>query len=313
MSHDALSDILSALRLRGTIYFRTEFNPPWGVAVPAFRNVARFHLAARSSCWVRVAGEDRPVALAQGDLIVIPHGAAHVLADEPDRDATTVDDVLQKTGYEGGGALVYGGRDEGRSTRLICGHFEFDDAVIHPLLDALPRYIHITGSETLNHVWLENAMKFVSVESLGEQPGSEAIVHRLSEIIFIQVVRIYVERAGGAAGCLAGITDPQIGRALGAMHSSPATAWTVERLAQEAGMSRTSFAVRFARLVGMTPLNYLTHWRMQEARRLLRQTRDPVLAIAECAGYHSEAAFNRAFKKRFAATPAAYRRQLKQP
>lgn len=311
MAKDALSDILRALRMRGTIYFRSEFNPPWGVAVPAFRNVARFHLAARGSCWVRVAGEPRPVPVAQGDLIVIPHGAAHVLADEPDRAASTLDDVVQKSGYRGDGVLVHGGSDQGRSTRLLCGHFEFDDAVIHPLLDALPPYIHVTGSETLNHAWLENAMRFVTAESLGGQPGSDAIVHRLSEIIFIQAVRIHVERAGGAAGCLAGITDPQISRAFSAMHGSPATTWTVESLAREAGMSRTSFAVKFARLVGMTPLNYLTHWRMQEARRLLRETGEPILAIAENTGYRSDAAFNRAFKKWFAATPAAYRRQAK--
>ena len=309
MTADALSDILRALRLRGTIYFRTEFNPPFGVAVPAFSNVARFHLAARGSCWVQVEGEEAPVHLSQGDLIVIPHGAAHVLGDEPDREATGVDDVVETTGFRGDGALVYGGPDEGRATRLICGHFAFDQAVIHPLLDALPPYIHVTGSETLNHAWLENAMKFVSAESLGGQPGHDAIVHRLSEIIFIQVVRIYVARAGGTAGCLAGITDPEIGRALGAMHAAPATPWTVERLAKEAGMSRTSFAVKFARLVGMTPLAYLTHWRMQEASRLLREAREPILTIAERTGYGSEAAFTRAFKKAFAVTPAAYRRQ----
>ncbi len=153
-------------------------------------------------------------------------------------------------------------------------------------------------------------MKFICVESLGREPGSDAIVHRLSEIIFIQAVRIYVERMGTDAGSLAGIADPQIGRALGAMHASPEAAWTVEGLAKEAGMSRTSFAIKFARLIGMTPHSYLTQWRMQEAGRELRETREPVLTVAEHAGYRSEAAFNRAFKKWFDATPASYRRAL---
>jgi len=310
MSQDPLSDILRALRMKGTIYFRTDFNPPWGVAVPEFSNVARFHLAARGSCWVRVAGEEQPVHLAQGDLIVIPHGAAHVLADDPDREPSSLDDVLEKSGFKGTGALVYGGEDGGRSTQLICGHFAFDDTAIHPLLEALPRYIHISGSESLNNAWLESAMKFITVESLGGEPGSDAVVHRLSEIIFIQAVRVYVDRMGSDAGSLAGIADPQIGRALGAMHSSPQAPWTVEGLAREAGMSRTAFAVKFAQLIGMTPHSYLTQWRMQEAGRKLRETGDPILTVAEHAGYRSEAAFNRAFKKWFDATPASYRRAL---
>jgi len=310
MSQDALSDILRALRMKGTIYFRTDFNPPWGVAVPEFSNVARFHMAARGSCSVEVAGEPAPVYLAQGDLIVIPHGAAHVLADEPGRQAASVDDVLEKTGFQGRGALVYGGEETGSSTQLICGHFAFDDDAIHPLLEALPRYIHISGSESLNNAWLENAMKFIQVESLSPGPGSDAIVHRLSEIIFIQAVRIHVERMGSDAGPLAGIADPQIGRALAAMHGAPESAWTIEELASEAGMSRTSFAVKFARAIGMTPHHYLTQWRMQEAGRRLRETADPIVSVAEGAGYQSEAAFNRAFKKWFDATPGSYRRQL---
>ena len=308
MSQDALSDILRALRMKGTIYFRTEFNPPYGVAVPAFSNVARFHLAARGSCWVEVAGEVDPVHLAQGDLIVIPHGAAHLLSDQPGREAASVDEVVEKTGFEGKGALVYGGEEIGRATQLICGHFAFDDAAIHPLLEALPRYIHIPGSESLNNAWLEQAMKFIQVESLNLEPGSDAIVHRLAEIIFIQAVRIYVERVGRDAGSLAGIADPQIGRALAAIHESPEAAWTVDALASEAGMSRTSFATKFAQAIGMTPHSYLTQWRMQDAARRLRETRDPMLRVAEGSGYHSEAAFNRAFKKWFGATPAAYRR-----
>ena len=308
MANDALSQILDALQMRGAIYFHTRFSPPWGVSVPAYGNVARFHMVMRGSCWVRIVGVPEPIHLSTGDLVVIPHGAAHVLSDQPKRKADSLDFVLSRSGYQGDGALIYGGEGQGDACKLFCGHFEFEQGAIHPILQALPEAIHLPNTETMNAEWLESVMRFVSSEVIGGKAGASAIVHRLTEIIFIQVVRAFVDRAGDAAGCLAGVLDPKLGRCLAAVHAAPQIGWTVENMAQEAGMSRTVFAERFADLIGLTPHNYVTHWRMQVARRRLAESADAIIDIAEQVGYGSEAAFNRAFKKQFDVTPGMFRK-----
>ena len=308
MSQDALSQILDAVKMRGTVYFHTNFSPPWGVQVPAYSNVARFHMAMRGSCWVRVEGVDTPLHLSTGDLVVIPHGASHILSDTKDRDALGVDEVVAQSGYNGHGALAYGGQQDEQACKLFCGHFEFEDGAVHPVLNALPPYIHIPNTQTMNANWLEAVMRFVSMEVFGEQPGSEAIVHRLSEIIFIQVIRAFVDNVGEDAGCLAAVLNPKFAKCLSQVHQQPDKHWTVETMAYEAGMSRTVFAERFTSLVGMTPLGYVTHWRMQLAKRELVQTDRSIIDIAENVGYGSEAAFNRAFKRQFDQTPGEMRR-----
>lgn len=308
---DILSDILSGIKMRGSLYFRTEFTPPWGVRVPALHNVARFHLVSRGQSWVRVGEHDRSILLASGDLIVIPHGAEHSLSDAPDTRVFSVDDVVAQAGFTGQGALIYGGADRRNPTCLVCGHFAFDADARHPLLQALPPYIHIRGTDTLNHVWLDEAMRFIGHEAGSDRPGSAAIVNRLSEILFIQAIRAYVTQAGDQAKCLAGLTDPLIGRALRQVHRAPHERWTVAALAREAGLSRTGFAERFSELMGMTPLQYITDWRMQKARQLLAQADMGMIEIAESVGYQSEAAFGRVFKKHFNIGPGAYRRAQK--
>ncbi|WP_193181256.1 AraC family transcriptional regulator [Nisaea sediminum] len=308
MSVDALSQILDAVRMRGSVYFHTSFAPPWSVRVPAFERVARFHMAMRGDCWLRVEGIDGPIRLKTGDLVVVPHGAAHVLADEPDRPPVEVDEVVRRSGYRGEGALAFGDPDDAEACKLFCGHFEFDESAVHPILGALPNVIHIPNTETMNAHWLESVMRFVFAEISGAKGGSDAIIHRLTEIVFIQVIRSFVDAAGDGAGCFAAILDPKLGKALASVHQSPEKNWTVESLARMAGMSRTVFAERFSELVGLTPVGYLTHWRMQQARRHLTETDRLLIDIAESAGYASEAAFNRAFKRHFGETPGRVRR-----
>lgn len=308
MANDALSQILTALKMRGSVYFHTHFTPPWGVRVPAFSNVARFHMVIRGDCWVRVEGTDEPIHLATGDLIVIPHGASHILSDTRDQPPKQLDEVLDRSGYRGDGALIYGGADEGPACKIFCGHFEFEQGAMHPVLSSLPASIHLPNTQTMNAEWLESVMRFVSAEVLGEKAGADAIVHRLTEIIFIQVVRAFVDRSGEAAGCLAGVLDPNLSRTLSAVHTAPAEPWTVDAMASEAGMSRTLFAERFTSLMGMTPHGYVTQWRMQLARRQLLESDDAIIEIAEATGYGSEAAFARAFKRQFDIAPARFRR-----
>jgi len=305
---DALSQILDVLQMRGAVYFHTHFTPPWGVHVPPYSNVARFHMVMRGSCWARIEAVPDPICLSTGDLLVIPHGASHILSDTPERAANQLDFVLNETGYDGTGALIYGGPDDGSACKLFCGHFEFERDAVHPLLSDLPSFIHLPNTQTMNAEWLEPVIRFVSAEVLGGRAGADAIVHRLTEIIFIQSVRAFVDIVGEAAGSLAGVLDPHLGRCLNAVHSAPQVDWSVQSMAREAGMSRTVFAERFTSLIGLTPHNYLTQWRMQLARRRLENSNDAILEIAEDVGYGSEAAFNRAFKKQFDITPGIFRR-----
>lgn len=310
---DLLSDILSHLQLTGTLYFRTSFTSPWSVRVPQFQNVARFHYALKGCCLIRIEPDKPPVFLDQGDLIIITRGAAHTLYCDPETEmpATLVDKVVEESGFTGVGALVYGQYGADHETQLVCGHFAFGEGAHHPLIDALPSHIHIRSYGDASGVWLENTLKIIGAEVGQEHLGSNLIALKLSEIIFAQALRSFLESEGHDTPVLAGFTDPRISRALAAIHKAPGDAWTLQRLAEIAGMSRTVFANRFSQCTTMTPLGYITQWRMQIARQQLATSSEPIIEIAERAGYQSEAAFGRVFKKHHSKAPASYRRMAK--
>lgn len=309
---DVLSDILSALRLQGVLYFSTDFRPPWGLRVPSHRRVARFHLVVRGTCWVRVVGsdgaDDELVHIETGDLILIPHGAEHVLADTPDTPCRTVDDAVREAGFTGRGALVMGDEDTGAPTRMVCGHFEFDEAIDHQMLAQLPRAIVIRWDEMARDSPLEHAFRYITREVQDGRPGHDAVARRLSEVLFVEVVRVWAGRANGHRGLLAALVDPRLGEALEAMHANPAQRWTLESLGRTAAMGRTTFAERFREVVGETPLQYLTSWRMQRAKRLLAESNQTIDEIAEQVGYDSGSSFSRVFSKTTGETPGAYRK-----
>lgn len=307
---DVLSSLLGTLRLRGTLYFSTEFTRPWGLRVPKLKSVARFHLVARGGCWVRVIDDDHLVHLEAGDLILIPHGSEHVLSDTPDTPCRTVDEVVRESGFTGHGALVHGGRtDTGAPTKMLCGHFEFDEMVEHPFLFQLPHAIVIRWDEYTRGSPLQDMFRFMVREVSEAKPGNEAVVARLSEVLFVQAVRWWAERERHNAGVLAAMADPNLGRALAALHADPAARWTVESLGREAAMSRTSFAQSFRAAMGTTPLRYLTAWRVQIAKRLLAESEASLERVALRVGYESAASFSKIFKKQAGTTPGAYRRQ----
>ncbi|MEM6985540.1 MAG: AraC family transcriptional regulator [Pseudomonadota bacterium] len=309
---DLLSDVLHTLHMTGTLYFRTAFTAPWGVEVPAYQNVARFHYVQRGRCFVRVADANRAVCLEQGDLIIITRGASHVLSDPSYVVAKTLDTVVEESGYQGQGALVYGEAQTGHSTQLVCGHFSFDLGARHVLLDALPPYVHISDFGKVSPLWLSDTLRLISSEAGHGHLGSDYIALKLTEVIFAQAIRHYVDTHGKDQPGLAGFADTHIRRALQAIHDKPDRAWSVEHLATVAGMSRTRFAQQFNTLVGSTPLAYLTAWRMQVARKLLAETDLPMIDVATQSGYQSEASFGRIFKRFFDIPPAVYRRSVSQ-
>lgn len=303
---DLLSEILYTLRLRGNLYFRTDLGAPWGIDVPADSQVARFHLVIRGNCWVRVAGySGGPLYLEEGDLVIVPHGSAHQMSDTPTTPCRPLMEVLAEQPVTSEGLLRFG--SEGDRTALVCGYFSFEEAVLHPLLASLPRTLHVKGSDNRNFMWLDSAMRFISSEAGSGLLGSRAIAERLSEILFIQVIRAYAATEPKQIAFLAALNDEQISRALKAVHERPAHKWTLEEMARAASASRTVFAERFSALLGMPPAQYVTTTRMLRARLALAEGQIPLARIAEEAGYQSEAAFSTAFKRHFGRPPRDYR------
>lgn len=306
---DMLSDILTRLSLRGTLYFRTSFTEPWGVRVPAFRDVARFHFTHRGEALVHITGVPAPIHLAQGDLIVIPHGNAHVLSCRytgPD-DALPLDDILIKSGFPGHGTLVWGGEESRRDTQLICGHFALAEGSRHIIFERLPPYIHLRGYGEEAGPWLEATLKVIGAEAGGSRLGGDLIALKMSEAIFAQAIRAHIEQASTKDCGVAAFADPHLSRALAAFHRAPTADWSVAALAREAGLSRTGFAERFAARIGVTPMGYVTSWRMQIAREALATRGLSVAEAAEVSGYASESAFSRVFRKEIGLPPAAFR------
>lgn len=310
---DVLSEILGALDLRGSLYFSTEFRPPWGVKVPPHPGVSRFHLNMRGDCWVSTPSEPEPVLLEAGDLVLVPHGSGHTLAGSPDAACLSLDDVIERSGFDGRGALVHGGEDRGNPTRLVCGHFAFDEAGGHPFLEQLPSMVVIRHDETgtAPRLELDEVFRIITREVRDGRPGGDAIVHRLSEVLFIQAVRVWAERQEpqeAGQGLMAALLDRHLGASLDAVHRRPDHRWTVEELARAGGLSRTVFAERFRDVVGMSPMQYVTFWRVQKARGLLARRGLSLDAVAQQVGYGSTAAFSRAFKKQVGDSPGTYRR-----
>ena len=297
---DIYSDILRRLQLRGSAYFCSDFRGPWGFNEPAAPHGV-FHIVVAGQAWCQV--EEQPAQLLnRGDIVVLPHGHAHWMADHPETRreyGPAVIDAVQ------GGEVPF---DDGELTvTLLCGYFEYDERTPHPLLKNLPRQLLLSTEGLDDHGWLLSAVQALSVKSKSQAPGREVLVDRLTEVVLIEVVRQWLERHGDRVGLLSGLADPRLAKALDAIHSEPGHHWTVAELAGVAGMSRTSFSQSFHDRVGQPPLEYLTNWRMAVAREQL-QRGDSVLAVALALGYGSDASFAKAFKKVLGITPGHVRK-----
>ena len=301
---DALSDILRTMRLRSVVYFRSDFPPSWGMEVRG-QGPARFHIVVRGSCWVGSSVLDRSHLASAGDILLFPFGDDHWLAENENNERFSGEEITEAIWRN---EKPFGG--EGISTTMLCGHFEFNADFDSPLLSELPRMIHVRGSDREHLTWLASATNAIILETGSGRPGSDVVAERLAEVLFIQVLRSHIEQHNRNTGLLAALGDTYIAKALNLMHSRVSHPWTLEELAAETGMSRSSFAARFREVLGHTPMHYLTDWRMTRARQLLEETTFSMMEIAERTGYNSEAAFNRAFKRRFGKTPGTVRRSL---
>ena len=336
MSADTLSDVLRAVRLRGAIFYYVDGISPWvaeaprakviaAAILPGVEHLIEYHVVTKGRCFGALAGEPG-VELAEGDVIMFPQGDAHVMSSAPGMRAMKPDTgmyfspkpaqlpyVLMQRGENtldathGSTARLDGGGVD--CATIVCGFLGCDARPFNPLLAALPRLLHMPGAAAMGG-WIGHFINVAVEESNRKRPGGEAVLERLSEMMFVDVVRRYLEGLPpGHTGWLAGLRDRFVGRALGLLHERPSHRWTIDALGDAVGLSRSALHERFAQLVGEPPMQYLAQWRMQVASRLLLQSTQNIASIALESGYESEAAFSRAFKRLVGVPPATWRRE----
>lgn len=327
MSQDTLSDVLRGVRLRGAVFFNISGTSEWAAEAPPAREIApllmhgvehvvEYHAVAQGSCWAGIPGGPS-VQLSAGDVVMFPHGDAHVVSSAPgmrgDADFswfpnTQIDQLPLRLTYSGRNVLRSAPPNGDADTTIVCGFLGCDLQPFNPLIAALPRLLHLRASES--DAWIAKFAQQAVAESHARRPGGEAMLARMSEMMFVDAVRRYADQLPvPSAGWLAGLRDRFVGRVLALMHEKPARDWTIDELGRCVGLSRSALHDRFVQLIGVPPMQYLAQWRMQAAARLLLETRATVAAIALDVGYESEAAFARAFKRQVGKPPAAWRRE----
>lgn len=302
---DVLSDVLAATRIRNSISSHPALTAPWGFHVGS-TNRACFHIVSRGTCWVALDGNPDAVQLVQGDVVLLPHGAGHRLVDRPDTPVDAAGEG-QATSSEAMDLRPAHAMDNA-STVLVCGYYDFEHNAHHPLLALLPPLIHIPADEADGTSSLQTTIRLLTREICDTLPGSATVLSRLSDSIFVFIVRAWLDRQPErAAGWLGALRDAKVGAALSLIHAAPHNHWTVESLAGEVSMSRAAFARRFSELVGEPPLTYVTRWRMDIAARLLRKSDRPLISIARSVGYETESSFSKAFRRAFGVPPGHFR------
>jgi AraC-like DNA-binding protein len=302
---DVLADLLQWIHMRSTLYCRANMSAPWGFRV-SHREVASFHIVTGGACWLTVEGFDRPVQVSEGDLVILPHGHAHTMTDHPTSPVTRLEDLVPKQPLGRDGIFYSVG--QGATTTLVCGGLQLEDQHTNPLLSLLPACMHVQSQPEHSHAWLPALVDLVKSEVSRNRPASEAVILRLSEILFIQAVRSCLSVAAGSdTNWFRALTDPQIGQSLLLILRQPGEPWSVTSLASHVGLSRSAFSARFRQLVGEPPMQYLTRARLAKAATALRNGPATLVEIAHSIGYDSEVAFSKAFKRSFGMAPGAYR------
>jgi AraC-like DNA-binding protein len=330
--HDTLSDVLRCVRLRAAVFYYVSCDGDWVAEAPTSRHIAaavmpdaehvmEYHVLTSGECWVGLVGHPA-IKLQRGDVVLLAQGDAHVISSAPGMRADAAVDSYFEMGrtrrpfrihYESAGPVVLdvdGTRPQPAAAcaaTFVCGFIGCDLKPFNPLIATLPRLLHLPAEG--RSAQSEQFATFAAAESAARRPGSEAVLERLSEMMFVDAIRRHVEHLPErSTGWLAGLKDRYVGRALALLHERPAAPWTIEELSSQVGLSRSALHERFVALVGQPPVQYLTNWRMQLASRLLLDGRATVATVAADVGYDSEAAFARAFKRRVGMPPAAWRR-----
>jgi AraC-like DNA-binding protein len=299
------ADFLRGIRLQSAVAFWPEFRAPWGVSVE--RDWAVFHIVAQGDCWLQVRGIAEPVRLSEHDFVVVTHGQFHTLCDQISRRVVNFFDLVKANDAGRKGGLCFPG--DGAVTKLVCGGMLLENRRSNPLLSILPPVLHVKADKNCGRPLMRLMAQQIASELESGGIGSREVVNRLVDVLFLQAVRTYFEENADTAtsGWLAAVRDPQIGRALELLHRQSRRQWTVDSLAREVAMSRSSFASRFRELVGEPPQHYFTRLRISAAASRIRSTGDKLIAIAAAAGYESLPAFVKSFKRHTGMTPGEYR------
>jgi AraC-like DNA-binding protein len=313
---DAITDIFNTMHVTAVVNGKVEATAPWGLAHRAEdqakhaghskTRVSPFHLAhfamvSRGNCWLSVQDISDPIPLTGGDCFLVAPGVSYALRDHP---RTLTKSFCAVAPTDGSNVFQHGGG--GVPTTIITGLLSFEALSLKPITQLLPKLILIKADQAQNFA-LHTTLQMLASEMAEHSPGSEVVANRLAEVLFIQTLRAHISSATSKQAWLHAIFDPQIGAALKSIHENVNGAWTVESLAVAANMSRSAFAARFKELLGQTPLEYVTEWRMQKAAQLLKQKDKKLVEVAQSVGYESDAAFSKAFKRIVGFTPGEYR------
>jgi AraC-like DNA-binding protein len=316
---DALSDVLRVVHLTGGVFLHAEFSAPWCIAArvgpehcapllgPASHLII-YHYVVEGGLRVRVEGEHgEGLALGAGEVVLLPRNDLHVMGSDLSLPPVAARDIIHPPKRGGLFSIHHGGA--GERTRIVCGFLGCASAEGNPVLATLPSLLKLNVEQASAAEWIRSTFRYAAEEVAAGRPGSETVLAKLSELLFVESVRRYAETLPeGQTGWLAGLRDPYVARALALLHRDIARPWNVDDLGREVALSRSALADRFIRLIGLPPMQYLTSWRMQVATQHLRNSRSSLAQIAEMVGYNSEAAFSRAFKRAFGSSPATWRR-----
>jgi AraC-like DNA-binding protein len=316
---DALSDVLRVTHLTGGVFLHAQFFAPWCVAgrvspehctpiLGPASHLIIYHYIVEGNLQIRVEGENGgDLVLGAGEVVLLPRNDLHLMGSDLSLPPVAGSDVIRPP-KDGGLFTIHHGGAGGR-TRMICGFLGCDSADGNPVLSTLPPLLKLNVEQAGAAEWIRSTFQYAADEVAAGRPGSETVLAKLSELLFVETVRRYAESLpDGQTGWLAGLREPYVARALALLHRDITRRWTVDDLGREVGLSRSALADRFIRLIGMPPMHYLASWRMQVATEKLRNTSASLAQIAGIVGYDSEAAFSRAFKKAFGAAPATWRR-----
>jgi AraC-like DNA-binding protein len=313
---DALSDVLRVVRLKGGVFLHAEFTAPWcissqvtpedcGSLLEGATHLVLYHYVVEGRLKAQIPG-GKVVEIEAGEVVIFPHNDGHLLGSDVALPSIPSKEVV-RAAPGGIWAIRHGGG--GEQTRIVCGFLGCDRMEGNPLAQSLPPILHFDTRQGVAAAWMRSSLEFAAQELASQRAGSETVLAKLSEVLFVEALRRYVESLPEEqTGWLAGLKDPFVSKALALMHARLAKEWTVDDLGREVGLSRSALADRFTRLIGEPPMRYLARWRIQVAANQLRNSDLTLARIAEHVGYESEAAFNRAFKRSFGVPPATWRR-----
>jgi AraC-like DNA-binding protein len=314
---DALSDVLRVVRLKGGVFLHAEFTAPWcmlsqvsredcGLLLDGAEHIVLYHYVVEGRLAARIP-DGTPVEIEAGEIVIFPHNHRHLMGSRLDLPPVPVREVV-RVSPEGGLLTVRHGGG-GERTRIVCGFLGCDRLDGNPLAAALPPLLRFDARQGSAAAWMQSSLEFAAAEIAARRAGSQTVLAKLSELLFVEALRRYVEGLPEEqTGWLAGLKDPYVSRALALLHGRVAEPWTVDDLGRDVGLSRSALADRFTRLIGEPPMRYLARWRIQVAAHQLRTSDTSLARIAEQVGYESEAAFNRAFKRSFGVPPATWRK-----